>query len=305
MKKIFLNNKNPVAIVSIMIALVVLIVATIVSLLPKTVPVPKNTVTVTIDEPGAVLSLNPANYSVLSANTVASEDRHFIYNLSGSLPFKQSSSLLIKALVDANVMQGVSYEAILLAVESGSVEDFEEVCTYFKSALAENNCTAKLYTLHINKKLTNISDIAEKHNTTYAKAMLCNKLSKELDMNVEDLISKTITEILNISKNTAGDDEVIDNITDNINSDAAKDDKENISSSDGASSNETSGNDASSDDSSSSGSSDSSSSNDSSSNDASSNDSSSSGSSDSSSNNSSSGISFTQEPNDDGWYPHM
>ena len=282
MKKIFLkNSKDTMAFVSIMVALVVLITVTIISLLPKTIPVPENTVTVTIDEPGAILSLNPANYSVLNANTAASEDRHFIYNLAGSLPFKQSSSLLIKALINANVMQGVSYEAILLGVESDSVKNFEEVCTYFKSALAENNCTAKLYTLHINKKLTNISDIAEKYNTTYAKAVLCNKLAKELDMSVEDLITKTITEILNISKNNKGDDEVIDNIIDNINSDAAKDVEDNVSSSDSSSSDETSADDTSS------------------------NASSSNSSSNSSSDISSSGISFTQEPDDNDWYPHM
>ena len=286
MKNLFLNNKNPVTIVSIMVALVVLITVTIISLLPKAVPVPENTVTVTIDEPGAILSLNPANYSVLNANTAASEDRHFTYNIAGSLPFKQSSSLLIKALFDANVMQGVSYEAILLGVESDSVKDFEEVCAYFKDALAENNCTAKLYTLHINKKLANISDIAKKYNTTYAKAMLCNKLSKELDMKVEDLITKTMTEILNISKNTEGDDEIVDNIIDNINSDAAKDDKDNVSSSDGTSSDESSSDETSS-------------------GDTSSGDSSNDSSSDSSSASSSSGISFTQDPDNDGWYPHM
>lgn len=282
MKKNFLkDNKNTVAIVSILVAAVVLIAVTIFALLPKAIPVPENTVTVTIDEPGAILSLNPGNYSVLNANTAASEDRHFIYNLAGSLPFKQSSSLLIKALYDANVIRGVSYEAILLGVESDSVKDFETICAYFKDALAENNCTAKLYTVHINKKLTNISDIAEKHKTTYAKAMLCNKLSKELDMAVEDLITKTITEILNISKNNKGDDEVINDIIDNVNSDAAEDDTDNISSSDSTPSDETSASDTSS------------------------NDSSSDASSNNSSDSSSSGISFTQDIDDDGWYPHM
>ncbi len=291
-------NSSTIALICIMTALAALIVVAIFALFPKAVPVPENTVTVTVDEPGVVLSLDPSYFSVQGAETVAEEDRHLIHNLASSLPFKQSSSMLLKALLEARVMHGDSSEAILLAVEAGSVKSFETVCSYFKEAMAETNCTAKLYTLHINEKLPAVSELAEKYDTTYAKALLCNKLSKELDMKAADLITKTISEILSISKDTTGDDEVVDNVVDNVNSDAAKDDESTSSEEESASSSDTS-------------SASSSSSNDSSSNDSSSADTSSSNSSstDSSSNDSSSsssgGITFTPEPDDDGWYPRM
>ncbi len=319
MKKNFDFSKkgNTVAVICIMVAFIALIAVAVVALLPKAVPVPTDTVKVTVDEPGVVLTLNPEDYSVIGAETVSAEDRHFSYDLAGSLPFKQSASMLIKSLVEANVISGVSNESVLLAVEAGSVKDFEAVCAYFKEAMAENNCTAKLYTLHINEKLSSINDIATQYGSSYAKAMLCNKLSKELDMKVEDLITKTVSEILNISKNTTGNDGVVSDIIDNVNSDAAKDDQKNNSSgssssasssetsSEGTSSEGTSSGNTSSNVSSSETSSGTSSSESSSGTSSSESSSGSSSSGSSSSNSSSSGISFTQDPDDDGWFPHM
>ena len=129
------------------------------------------------------------------------------------------------------------------------------------------------------QKLGKINEIQYK-NAKNEQIVIKNNNNTSINQFIKSVISNA-SKILNISKNNKGDDEVIDNIIDNINSDAAKDVEDNVSSSDSSSSDETSADDTSS------------------------NASSSNSSSNSSSDSSSSGISFTQEPDDNDWYPHM
>ncbi len=229
-----LNISKQKLIIFIALGLVAIIalsigIATILS--PKKTPVSADYITVTIDNSvAATFTLNKTDYSVISIETVNKADSFLVDGIPSRISFTQAINSFIANMLDANKLDKQGKEVLLFAVESRNPDDFEQLADFFRSALKENECNSRIYTLYFKVKEDSITTYALNNNSSYAKAHLCKKIEKETSLTADELISLSVTQIVE-QVNKAAKDDLLDKIESETNEEQKKEEiKEEVSS---------------------------------------------------------------------------
>ena len=184
-------------------------------------PVSSDFVTVTIElDSGASISLrlNSDDYTTISASTLNADDYKLSDNLGENIPYKQAADKLIKNFISAEIISGQADQTILFSVESLDETDFNAVCSVFKDAMNANNLETRIYTLYIKVKEDKIQKLADQNDISYAKAYFCTKLAgKGTDLKIEDLLDKTISEIIDATSSAEKNEEFVSSVVSDSN----------------------------------------------------------------------------------------
>ena len=184
-------------------------------------PVSSDFVTVTIElDSGASISLrlNSDDYTTISASTLNADDYKLSNNLGENIPYKQAADKLIKNFISAEIISGQADQTILFSVESLDETDFNAVCSVFKDAMNANNLETRIYTLYIKVKEDKIQKLADQNDISYAKAYFCTKLAgKGTDLKIEDLLYKTISEIIDATSSAEKNEEFVSSVVSDSN----------------------------------------------------------------------------------------
>lgn len=184
-------------------------------------PVSSDFVTVTIElDSGASISLrlNSDDYTTISASTLNADDYKLSDNLGENIPYKQAADKLIKNFISAEIISGQADQTILFSVESLDETDFNAVCSVFKDAMNANNLETRIYTLYIKVKEDKIQKLADQNDISYAKAYFCTKLAgKSTDLKIEDLLDKTISEIIDATSSAEKNEEFVSSVVSDSN----------------------------------------------------------------------------------------
>lgn len=216
------NQKLIVFIALGLAAIIVILIGVSVILRPKKTPVAAEYITVTVDNSvGTTFTLDKTDFSIIKAETVSKVDSFLVDSIDYRVSFTQAMNTFVRALLDAKKINGEQNEVLLFAVESQDQEDFESLANLFRDALKENNCNSRIYTLYFKVKEDAISTYAQNNISSYAKAYLCKKIEKETELTADELISVSITEIVErVNKAAKGD--LVDKIESETNEEQKK-----------------------------------------------------------------------------------
>ncbi len=218
MKKLTKKQKLITSVVGgvLAVALIIAVIAVSVSSCSdKTVYVPRDTISVTLDAGVSVtMDLNTEN-AVTNATALNPVDSAYAQNLAGKVPFSISFGQLLAKLEGDGKLEGSEDEVLLITIESIKHEDYEKVLEIINKIISEKEYKSKVITLYIRAKETKISEFAEKYGISYGKAYFCNKIAKESKgLDADELASKTIKEIYRLAKEDKNESHVSSVISD-------------------------------------------------------------------------------------------
>lgn len=167
---------------------------------------PKDIITVTIDEPGVVLTLNNQK-NVVDVKSVGESDidPEYLKNIH----FQTALERILSEMSAEGTFKGTADDAMLIMVESLNEEDYDTIGDSVNGVWTRHGYTAKILPLYIKARQASIEKTAEQKDITYAKAYFCQKIAKESgNLKADELYGKSIAEIYKLSKEDKSDDHI-------------------------------------------------------------------------------------------------
>lgn len=204
MKKLTKKQKLITSVVGAVLAVALIITVIVVSVSScsdKTVYVPRDTISVTLDTSVSITMELNDEYAVTEAAALNPADTLYAQNLAGKMPFSVSFTQLLEKLKSDGKLEGSGEDVLLITIESIKHEDYEKVLEIINKIIADKEYKSKVVTLYIRAKEAKISEFAEKYGISYGKAYFCNKIAKESKgLDADELATKTIKEIYRLAK---------------------------------------------------------------------------------------------------------
>ncbi len=209
-----LNPKQKTIITIIGVVLVLALIVTMVVILIKNRPdkmifVESDAVIVTVDGSESVQFKLNRDFAIKEM-----QGGSYTNGVTG-MDFQSGMSKVIDNMKSLNLITGKSDEVILITVECLKGTDYTRAVSMIDEVMANKNIGGKVIKLYIRAKESKIIELAEEYDVSYGKAYFCQKTAdRSNNLEVEDLITKTINEIYKLAKEDKSDSHVSSVVSD-------------------------------------------------------------------------------------------